>query len=305
VRGRKRRLSISLFCALPVSAFVAASASCREPTQVELVVNTRVLCSELTSAAIAVASTPARAEADFAVNENIIEASNCRRGSFGSLIITQGSARGAVLVVAGLVDELGGSDVRLCTPPSYRGCIVARRNFPFSEGTTLRIPITLESSCVGVVCDNPLQTCIAGVCVSSDGTVDGLPPIAESDGGFDAARSEAGPPSDAAVLACPSPASPCDAVVCTSGSVCCRNAIDATARCRASCSADEILSCCNAGCPTVGEYCSAAPGGPFVCSPELSATRAYVCSPLAPSCPQGMGHDTCFVSPSAGQGYCK
>lgn len=56
-----------------------------------------------------------------------------------------------------------------CRPPLYTGCIVARRQFSFSEYQQLHLPITIDPECKDVPCD-AFSTCRTGKCFKSEVT---------------------------------------------------------------------------------------------------------------------------------------
>ncbi|MEM1031290.1 MAG: hypothetical protein AAGN82_13155 [Myxococcota bacterium] len=64
-------------------------------------------------------------------------------------------------VYVGLGDKTAEDCAAACGP----NCIEASRRLSFVDGVTLYLPIEARQSCLGVCCDEPNQTCVAGVCV--------------------------------------------------------------------------------------------------------------------------------------------
>lgn len=197
-RGTGSLLGITL-----AAATLLAIGACRTPTQVTVVVSTRVRCIDLPSGTvIAVAATPQASE------ENVVGgfASATTRactddGAIGTLVITPGADTAAVVVTAGF----GGQDTAKCTPKNkFKDCIVARRSFAFVEHTRLTLPIELTLDCLNVPCDT-LTTCSKGACVPArvECTGDGCTGIDVDGGGIDG-----GPIGDAALDGADAPDGP-------------------------------------------------------------------------------------------------
>ena len=106
---------------------------CQEPTQVtlEIALDRRARCDEIPSGvAIAVGVDPTRTESHVAEGFLHARTTSCDFGTghIGTLVVTPNEeGRGAVVVVAGYKNN----DPASCKPPSYTGCIVARRCLGF------------------------------------------------------------------------------------------------------------------------------------------------------------------------------
>jgi len=70
--------------------------------------------------------------------------------------------------VVGIRVTLGvnGAQADLCRSPDFPGCIVARRSLHFIPHTALVLPIQMQQSCIGQICD-PNSTCVNGACVDA------------------------------------------------------------------------------------------------------------------------------------------
>lgn len=135
--------------------------SCREPTQVTLLLTTDVPCDKWRGATVTVGS-----EAEVETKAPVTTTTTCNPdGSAGSLVVVpSGESDGtfAVKVVGGVE-----RDPAECKPPFYGpGCIVARRIVEFSPHTPLAIAIALRGACSGVRC-GPKDTCVSGQCRSA------------------------------------------------------------------------------------------------------------------------------------------
>ncbi len=141
-----------------------AGGGCRGPTQLTVDVRTiaPLRCSDLKTVTLGVASTPAAAEAK--LETDFVSAEVRQRcdseDRVGTLVLTKATDTGAIVVAADYLGKGG------CKPPSYEGCIVARRAFSFIDDAALYLPITLDISCLDVPC-GVLTSCRSGICVSS------------------------------------------------------------------------------------------------------------------------------------------
>lgn len=146
----------------------AGTGGCQSPTQVTVELRTfgALPCSSLKGVSIAVAQTPAEAEARMKLQSFSAQVPRGECGAdgrtVGTLVITPSGEAGAIVVRARISDEPGAT----CEPPEYKGCIVARRSFSFIDHASLTLPITLEAACADVPC-NVESSCRSGVCVSS------------------------------------------------------------------------------------------------------------------------------------------
>jgi hypothetical protein len=86
-------------------------------------------------------------------------------GFVGSLAVVPNSGsdgRVSVKVVLG-IDRAAST----CQPPSYTGCIVARRTLSYAPHERLRLPISLYAACKDVPCDAASTCNVLGQCVSA------------------------------------------------------------------------------------------------------------------------------------------
>lgn len=274
---------------------LALGPACRDATQVtlEIGLTNRASCAETNGTAVTVGTDPGQTEDR--VREQFVTAatSSCSDATrqVGTLVVTPGAnGRASVIVVVAYDKSIAPSS---CVPPLYKGCIVARRQFTFTDYQQLHMPISIDPSCKDVPCD-AFSTCRTGTCFKSSTTCDGntcnepgdpgdggtdeagavTPDAGEGgagqpDGGTDASSdaSEDGSSGLDAADAADADTSPagvfCDIggilqcpspTACTSPSSCC--ASGSSAACGVpSCSAGVKQYCCStAGCP-VGKTC--------------------------------------------------
>jgi hypothetical protein len=153
--GRSRGGTLTVIAVVTcVIGSVALSGACQDPTQVTLSIETNARCADLKGVNIIVGKEPRetedRAITRFAstVTDACTPSPSGNGGHIGTLVVTPGEDRGSILVIAGFL-----SPASSCVPPLYQGCIVARRTFAFIDHASLRLPITLDPSCVDVPCD--------------------------------------------------------------------------------------------------------------------------------------------------------
>ena len=163
LRRRKTALSFG------VLTLVAVVVSCREPTQITVVIRTGEKCSDLSGVEIVVGPDQRETQARFEEQFTAALSHECNAsGLVGSLVVTPGGAGGTVVVAAGV--RVGGApapDPTACALPANVGsCIIARRSFSFLDHTSLTLPIELDPLCVGKACD-PASTCFKGTCVDA------------------------------------------------------------------------------------------------------------------------------------------
>ncbi|MBS2013080.1 MAG: hypothetical protein JST00_09345 [Deltaproteobacteria bacterium] len=176
----KRRFGVAAFVGLLAVGIGAASPACKTATQVTVEIKTvgGLLCSDLKGVDIIIAGDPVDAEdrTDLGSLSASVPRGQCKDATtVGSLVVTPGSGRAAVVVVA-RVDENA-----TCTPKSrYKGCIVSRRSFAFIEHAALALPIGLEIACKDVPCD-AVTSCRTGACVSSSAECSESTGMCESD----------------------------------------------------------------------------------------------------------------------------
>lgn len=140
---------------------VAFAPGCREPTEVTVEVWSDVPCAELRGTSITVARPGA---IETAQPRTVATTCDAKSGFVGSLVVVPSGARSedlAVRVVAGI-----GAPAESCAPPSYAGCIVARRALRFVPHTSLVVPIRLTRDCRDVPCDAQ-STCVRAGCANA------------------------------------------------------------------------------------------------------------------------------------------
>jgi hypothetical protein len=154
-RLRRRGIVVAIFTA------IAWVPSCREPTEITVVVTTDLPnCETLPGTTIAVGS-----PASLAMALPSAVSGPCRQGTVGTLVLvpsTSGDPEVAIRVVTGVNESPDA-----CERDGYTGgCIVARRALHFIAHTPLTVPIDMRADCENVVCNSPgaLLTCIQGRC---------------------------------------------------------------------------------------------------------------------------------------------
>jgi hypothetical protein len=157
-RALARTAAIALFFGAIVHA------SCRTPTQIELVVTTDLSCAELKGVAITVGP-PDSVEA----RDPSTVTTDCRDtaggAEIGTLVIAPDGEKDkpvGIRVVAGVNSGAEGCNAG----NAYAGCIVARRRLQYVPHTELVLQIPLSRDCLDEAC-NPESTCVNGDCKSS------------------------------------------------------------------------------------------------------------------------------------------
>jgi hypothetical protein len=140
--------------------FFALIGSCREPTQITLVLTNDLPCTTGGTTTIGVGPSFAAISAPGA------STATCPAGrpaDMGTLVLvpTAPDAEVSIAVIAGVGREA-------CSPqgPDFTGCIVAKRRLRFAKHESLVLPIALHGDCIGVACSGD-QTCVSGVCASA------------------------------------------------------------------------------------------------------------------------------------------
>ena len=154
---------------------VAVAVSCREPTQVTIVLTTGEKCGDLSSVQTLVSPDPGATQSRFEQRFTTASTANCEASGFiGTLVVVPGGAGATVLVAAGVrVSGAPPPDPASCAlPETAKRCIIARRSFAFLDHTSLVLPIHLDPLCVGTTCD-PASTCFKGTCVDATVTCNG------------------------------------------------------------------------------------------------------------------------------------
>ncbi len=146
---------------------VAATASCRDATQVVVEARTNLAYRAGLVVSFTVGG-PGETERNAPTTETRDPWGS--DGFVGSLAVVPGSENDAALVVKVVmgVDR----EARRCEPPAYDGCIVARRRLRYTPHERLRLPITLYAKCLGVPCTAESTCNVLGQCV--DAQVDPL-----------------------------------------------------------------------------------------------------------------------------------
>jgi hypothetical protein len=169
MRRRKTALSFG------VLAFVAAAVSCREPTEITVVLATGEKCSDLSGVEIVVGPDQGQTQKRFEQQFTVAVSHECdATGQIGTIVVTPGGSGGTIVVAAGVrVDGAPAPDPATCAvPENAKRCIIARRSFSFLPHTSLTLPIGLDPLCVGKACD-PASTCFRGTCVDATVTCNG------------------------------------------------------------------------------------------------------------------------------------
>ncbi len=163
-----------LAVATALVAFVVVLASgCRDATQVTIDVSLTKLakCTETKGTAITVGIDPATTEDRVAHEYVTATTSACDQasGEIGTLVLTPSESGRASVVVVVAYDAPNAAS---CKPPLFTGCIVARRQFSFTDHRHLTMPITIDPDCKNVPCD-AFSTCRTGKCFSSEAPCSG------------------------------------------------------------------------------------------------------------------------------------
>jgi hypothetical protein len=146
---------------------------CRDATQVTLDISLskNALCTETHGTAIAVGVDPTTTEDRIAHHILNASTSSCDPATreIGTLVLTpSGSDRASVIVVVAYATTTADS----CQPPLFKGCIVARRQFSFTDHRHLTMPISIDPDCRDVPCD-AFSTCRSGRCFPSEAACSG------------------------------------------------------------------------------------------------------------------------------------
>ena len=167
------RLRILLVASLLVAFGLVLGSGCRDATQVTLDISLakHALCTETNGTAITVGVDPASTEDRVAHEYVTATTSSCDPATreIGTLVLTpSGSGRASVIVVVAY-DKVAPAS---CKPPLFKGCIVARRQFSFTDHRHLQMPISIDPDCRDVPCD-AFSTCRSGKCFSSETACNG------------------------------------------------------------------------------------------------------------------------------------
>lgn len=167
------RLRALLVASLLVASGLVLGAGCRDATQVTLDISLtkNALCTETSGTAITVGVDPATTEDRVAHEYVTATTSSCDPATreIGTLVLTpSGSGRASVIVVVAYNKASAAS----CKPPLFTGCIVARRQFSFTDHRHLEMPISIDPDCRDVPCD-AFSTCRSGKCFPSEAACSG------------------------------------------------------------------------------------------------------------------------------------
>ncbi|MDB5214636.1 MAG: Xanthine/uracil/thiamine/ascorbate permease family protein [Myxococcaceae bacterium] len=181
-----RRVRILLHATTIAGVFVLALApGCRDATQATIDISLTKLahCTETNGTAITVGVDPTATEDRVAHEFVTATTSACdpATGEIGTLVLTPSSGHASVIVVVAY-DKVSPAS---CKPPLYKGCIVARRQFSFTDHRHITMPISIDPDCKDVPCD-AFSTCRTGKCFSADVACTGdncLQPGDPGDGG--------------------------------------------------------------------------------------------------------------------------
>jgi hypothetical protein len=164
---------------------LALAPGCRDATQATIDISLTKLahCTETNGTAITVGVDPAGTEDRVAHEFVTATTSACdpATGEIGTLVLTPSSGHASVIVVVAY-DKVSPAS---CKPPLYKGCIVARRQFSFTDHKAIMMPISIDPDCKDVPCD-AFSTCRTGKCFSADVACTGdncLQPGDPGDGG--------------------------------------------------------------------------------------------------------------------------
>jgi len=141
-----------------VSALALSFGGCHSEAYIELDVSTNVQCSDVGGTAVTVGVL-----GQIETRPPVASTDACGQdGSIGTLTILPSVSEDdevAIKVVMGLHQQ---GDA--CTPPAYKGCIVARRVARFVPGRASRLSVEMDIPCKDVPCGE-LETCSHGRCV--------------------------------------------------------------------------------------------------------------------------------------------
>jgi alpha-tubulin suppressor-like RCC1 family protein len=131
--------------------------SCRTPTDITLRITTNIPCSDIGSTTITVGR-PGELETAAVTTGT----ATCDNGTIGTLVVVpSGSDDDAVgmKIVSGYQRR-----AEQCTPPDYKGCVVARRALRYVSHRELTVLVEMARDCVDVPC-TPDETCVGARCV--------------------------------------------------------------------------------------------------------------------------------------------
>lgn len=148
-----------LVLGVPVAACFAAS--CMDATEVTLVITTSAEC------------TPGVATDIFVSNDAHAEhASTCTpnqpHNDIGTLVLLPGPSGQTLVRLVATIDPTKATTEKCASDFTAAianpSCVEAKRSVSFVPHKNLKLPINIDSVCAGIICPNPSQTCIDGVC---------------------------------------------------------------------------------------------------------------------------------------------
>jgi len=149
-------------------ALAAPMASCRAPTEIEVVVTTDFDCADLKDVTVTVGTLGDALESAPPTSTS----TSCSAGSVGTIVVVPSGSDHAEIGIK-VVGGFGVKQAEACapapgsSPPDYGvGCIVARRALDFTPHTPLTVPVVLRADCNGITC-RETQTCVQGLCVAA------------------------------------------------------------------------------------------------------------------------------------------
>jgi hypothetical protein len=148
---------------LMLAIAVALVASCKDATQVNVVVRTNVPYAA--GAGIALWSSRSGA-----VGTPLIESSEAwlGDGEVGNVVVIPGDASTESPLTVRVAMGLRGKRTSECTDDGDgRGCIIARRKLAFIPHTRLKLPVVMYLACEGVKCDGDTTCSYLGQCVTA------------------------------------------------------------------------------------------------------------------------------------------
>jgi hypothetical protein len=141
-------------------------ASCRAPTEIKVIVQTNVPCTQVTATAFTSGELGAIESAP-----PTTESTSCSDMHLGTVVLVPSGDDGAQVGFK-VVTALNGETIDKCGGPTAANdanCIVARRALRYLPYTPLTVIVDMDEACEGILCD-PQSTCVNGACASA--TVD-------------------------------------------------------------------------------------------------------------------------------------
>jgi hypothetical protein len=147
-------------------AGLLAVCACYAPTEIDVTISTDVVCSVVRTNAVAIRTAANTSQLD--TTAPVAESTTCTDGAgdLGSVTVVPSKGPDDVVVMEVLLGVTRAT--KDCHPPlDIDGCIVARRRLGFVKHTALKLPISLDHTCIGVRCKED-ETCDRAVCVSAN-----------------------------------------------------------------------------------------------------------------------------------------